>query len=184
MSPPPSPIPVLAAVPARFLAEPALSAIVRLATSHRRLTGHPLVEANEDTSDAPALVAALWQAPQVILAHGVEEDPLFFFANALALAAFETDLDHLIGSPSRLSAEAPLRAERQALLDRVSARGFIDDYAGVRISARGRRFPIAAATVWSLLDADGTRHGQAACFAPPDHARAANAAASPPETTP
>lgn len=66
--------------------------------------------------------------------------------------------------PSRLSAEAPLREERQALLERVSRRGFIDDYAGIRISARGTRFRIENAVVWNLIDAAGVRHGQAAMF--------------------
>lgn len=66
--------------------------------------------------------------------------------------------------PSRLSAEAPLREERQALLERVSRDGFIDDYAGIRISARGTRFRIENAVVWNLIDAAGVRHGQAAMF--------------------
>jgi hypothetical protein len=69
-----------------------------------------------------------------------------------------------LGLPSRFSAEAPLREERQALLDRVSRHGFIDDYAGVRIAADGRRFRIEAATVWNLVDPDGSVHGQAAAF--------------------
>lgn len=47
--------------------------------------------------------------------------------------------------------------------------GYIDDYAGVRITADGRRFAIAGATVWNLIDGDGTLHGQAACFVPPQN---------------
>ena len=61
--------------------------------------------------------------------------------------------------------EAPLRDERQRLLERVTQRGFIDDYAGVRISATGLRFRIEKAVVWNLIDAQGRRHGQAATFA-------------------
>ena len=72
--------------------------------------------------------------------------------------------EQFIGMPSRLSAEAPLQAERQALLDRVSRRGFIDDYAGIRITLTGKRFPIAGAAVWNLLDEEGVRRGQAAAF--------------------
>ena len=53
----------------------------------------------------------------------------------------------------------------KALLDRVTSSGFIDDYAGIRISAKGRRFRIENAIVWNLIDADGVRHGQAATFA-------------------
>jgi hypothetical protein len=39
------------------------------------------------------------------------------------------------------------------------ARGFIDDYAGVRIARTGRRFLIQRATVWNLTDDQGQRCG-------------------------
>ncbi len=132
--------------------------IARIAASYRQLTGRDLVAGGGET------IAALWLAPQVIVAHGTEDDPRFFFANRAALERFETSFDTFLGSPSRLSAEAPLREERQDLLNRVSRDGFIADYAGVRISAKGRRFRIEAATVWNLVDEDGAVHGQAAAF--------------------
>lgn len=147
-------------VPARLRSPEAASAIAAIAESHERLLGRPLVAASDD------IVQALWDAPQVILAHGTQADPVFYFGNRAALACFETDLDTLLGMPSRLSAEAPLREERQALLDRVAQHGFIDDYAGVRISAKGRRFRIGNAVVWTVTDAAGVRIGQAAAFTP------------------
>ena len=110
------------------------------------------------------VIAALWAAPIAIVAHGVETDPVFFFGNRRALAVFDTDVARFIGMPSRLSAETPLQAERRALLDRVARHGFIDDYAGTRISATGRRFQIERAIVWNLVDGAGERHGQAATF--------------------
>ena len=58
----------------------------------------------------------------------------------------------------------PDRDERARLLAAVTANGFIDDYAGIRISKTGRRFRIAQATVWNLLDESGTFSGQAAMF--------------------
>ena len=67
--------------------------------------------------------------------------------------------------PSRLTAEAPDREERARLLARVGTQGYIDDYAGVRVSRTGRRFRIARATVWNLLDDGGNHCGQAASFA-------------------
>jgi hypothetical protein len=138
--------------------EPAAAARIALvAESYARLFGEPLA------GDGNVL-EALWQAPMVIVAHGTEADPLFFFANRAALCRFETTPGQFVGSPSRLSAEAPLREERQALLDRVSRDGFIADYAGVRISAKGRRFRIEQAAVWNLVDAGGKVHGQAAAF--------------------
>jgi hypothetical protein len=148
-------------VPMELLADAARIAWV--ARSYRHWTGEALVaEANDP-------VTALWRAPQVILTHGVEADPVFFFANRTALAAFEATLPAMLAMPSRLSAEAPLRAERQELLDRVTRDGFIPDYAGIRISAKGRRFAIARATVWTVIDEAGARLGQAACFAAPAH---------------
>lgn len=137
------------------------SRIALVVESYARLLGRTLVGSCGDP------VSALWSAPQAVVAHGTEADPLFFFANRAALGAFEADLDQFIGLPSRLSAEAPLREERQVLLDRVSRDGFIDDYCGIRISLRGRRFEIRDAVVWNLVDGRGQRHGQAACFAPP-----------------
>jgi len=47
----------------------------------------------------------------------------------------------------------------------VRVSGIIKDYAGIRISATGRRFRIGQAIVWNLIDAAGTCHGQAATFA-------------------
>jgi len=130
----------------------------RIADSFARLLGRTLVDAGHDP------VAALWNAPCAIVAHGVEADPIFFFGNRVALARFECDVVAFTAMPSRLSAEAPLREERQVLLDRVRDHGFIDDYRGVRISATGQRFRLEQAVVWNLIDRDGARHGQAACF--------------------
>lgn len=147
-----------APVPPQYRAPAASFRISLIADSFARLLGRSLVEPDDD------VVAALWHAPCAVVAHGTEPDPLFYFANRAALVAFECDVESFVGMPSRLSAEAPLRGERQSLLDRVSRHGFIDDYAGIRISATGRRFRIERAIVWNLVDGDGFRHGQAATF--------------------
>ena len=132
--------------------------IARIAESYARLIGRPLVAPGGD------VLLRLWEAPQVIVAHGTQADPVFFFGNRAALDAFEYDAEGFTRLPSRYSAEAPLREERQALLERVTRDGFIDDYAGIRISAKGRRFAVSGAVVWNLVDAAGERHGQAATF--------------------
>jgi len=129
-----------------------------IAESHRRLTGRALVPAGADP------VAALWAAPAVIVAHGTQADPVFFFGNRAALDRFEVNLETFMAMPSRLSAEPMLREERKALLDRVGRDGFIADCAGVRTSATGRRFRFEQATVWNLIDDSGAIHGQAAAF--------------------
>ena len=129
-----------------------------IADSYRRLTGRSLVLAGDD------LAAALWWAPRVVVAHGVEDDPVFFYGNRRALELFELDFAAFTRLPSRYSAEPLARDERARLLRRVGRDGFIDDYAGVRISSTGRRFRIEQATVWNLIDDAGRNQGQAATF--------------------
>ncbi len=129
-----------------------------IADSYARLLGQPLVDAQDDLADA------LWRAPRVIVAHGTEADPVFFYGNRLALQAFDMDFASFTRLPSRYSAEPLAREERARLLERVTRDGFIDDYAGVRISAGGRRFRIEQAVVWNLVDRAGRHHGQAATF--------------------
>ena len=139
--------------------EEALDRLSLVVSSYQRLTGRHLIDPNP-----PDLWQACWAAPRVIVAHGTESDPVFFYGNRLALSLFELDFAAFTRLPSRYSAEPLLREERDALLARVHTRGFIDDYAGVRISASGRRFRIEQAVVWNLLDEAGERHGQAATF--------------------
>lgn len=129
-----------------------------LISSHLRLTGRPLV------APAADLRRALWAAPLAILAHGTEADPVFFYGNQCALTLFEMDWGAFTQLPSRMSAEPLLREERARLLERVARDGCITDYAGVRISATGRRFRIEQAVVWNLIDEHGVCHGQAAAF--------------------
>ncbi len=138
--------------------EPPDHRLAILAQSHARLTGRVLV------AEGPDWRQALWTAPCVIVAHGTEPDPIFFYGNRLALDVFEMDWASFVRMPSRLSAEPLLREERARLLERVARDGCITDYAGIRISATGRRFRIEQAVVWNLIDASGVCHGQAAAF--------------------
>jgi hypothetical protein len=148
--------------PAPCPANDFLSPHVRLLrNSLRRLTGRELAEAALD--DAAAAKSA-WEAPFVLLSHDAQADPVFTYGNRTALELFEMTWDQLVSTHSRFSAEAPNREERARLLAEVNAHGFIDDYSGIRISRSGRRFVIDHATVWNLLDDEGTRIGQAAMF--------------------
>lgn len=127
-----------------------------IADSFLRLTGRALLD-----NPTPE---RLWNAPCVIVAHGSESDPVFFYGNRLALEVFAMNFAGFTRLPSRYSAEPLEREERARLLERVSRDGFIDDYAGVRISASGQRFRIEQAVVWNLIDEKGVCHGQAASF--------------------
>jgi PAS domain-containing protein len=137
-------------------ADPAFFAL--LASSHARVVGRPLVADGQD---------AAWlynDAPFAVLAHNTAPDPVFVYANRTAQACFEYGRDEFISLPSRLSAEAPNREERQRLLDAVTRDGFISDYRGMRIAGSGRRFWIEGGTVWQLTDEAGKPRGQAALF--------------------
>jgi hypothetical protein len=135
--------------------------VALLLDSYRRWTGRDL--ANPDL-DPPRRAYAIWTAPFVVASHGTGADPVFNYGNQAALRLFDTTWDAFTRMPSRLSAEAMLRAERQRLLERVNTRGYIDDYSGIRVSARGRRFRIRCATVWNVVDVAMHYQGQAVTF--------------------
>jgi hypothetical protein len=132
-----------------------------LRDSFHRLTGRELIDRAIPASNAGR---ALYEAPFAILAHGAGTDPTFTYGNRTALALFEVEWRELVTLPSRLSAEPVSQRERARLLKQVTARGFIDDYSGVRISRTGRRFLIRSATIWNLIDETGTYQGQGAMF--------------------
>lgn len=67
--------------------------------------------------------------------------------------------------PSRLSAEPIDREARALMLQQAAAKGYIDNYQGVRISSTGKRFLVEKAVVWNLQDNSGNKCGQAATFA-------------------
>jgi PAS domain S-box-containing protein len=139
-----------------------LSLLDVIVSSHQRLLGEPL---EPDIRDPLALARWLDEsAPYCLLAHSAEADPRFVYANRAALRCFEYRWDELIGMPSRLSAEAPNRAERDALLGAVARQGYARGYRGLRIAKSGRRFWIEDVTVWNLLDASGQPCGQAASY--------------------
>lgn len=130
-----------------------------LADSYARLLGQSLVP-----PDLPVADATEWlyeSAPFAVLAHNTDPDPVFIYGNKAAQRRFGYTWDEITRLPSRLSAEAPNREERQRFLERVQRFGYESGYQGVRITKSGRRFMIEEATLWQLLDANGKRHGQA-----------------------
>lgn len=130
-------------------------------SSYTRWTGRNLVDPN---FPPPQAAKVLFHAPFALLSHDAAADPVLNYGNRLVLELFDMSWEELIVTPSRLTAEAPNRAERARMLATVSEKGIIDDYAGVRISRRGRRFKIEKAAVWNLIDSSGNHYGQAAMF--------------------
>lgn len=129
--------------------------------SYRRWLGKELIERSGDEIDE---AQRLFDAAFVVVSHGTQDDPVLNYGNATALALWEMNFEHFTSTPSRLTAEPDQREERSRLLQRTTLAGYIDDYQGVRITKSGRRFRIAGATVWNLLDEAEAYAGQAATF--------------------
>jgi hypothetical protein len=124
-----------------------------------RMTGRNLVDSGLPDTDR---YRALFEAPLCVVSHNTEADPVFNYANKVALDLFEMKWGDFITLPSRLSAEPHTREERENLLARVRKYGFIEDYTGVRVSSSGKRFLVENSIVWNLIDENGTYRGQAA----------------------
>ena len=127
----------------------------------RQLTGRELCESSLDDEQAAHVI---FHAPYALVSHNTSSDPVFNYGNQTALNLFCMTWEEFTALPSRLSAEAPNREERARLLAEVTAKGFIDNYSGIRISKTGQRFRIERALVWNLHDTSGNYHGQAAMF--------------------
>jgi MEKHLA domain len=133
-----------------------------LLNSFRRWIGRELLE----RAGGPDYEAhALFQAPFVVVSHGMEEDPVLNYGNQVALELWELTWEQLVTTPSRLTAEPVNRAEREWMLEQARSRGYLDTYRGVRITSTGRRFLVENALIWNVVDTDGQRVGQAATFA-------------------
>lgn len=132
-----------------------------LLDSFHRWIGRELIDRN-----GPALRQAqvLFEAPFVVVSHGAEADPILNYGNQVALGLWEMTWEQLIRTPSRQTAEPANQEERSRMLIRAAEQGYFEGYRGVRISATGRRFLVTGATVWTVLDHEGRRVGQAATF--------------------
>lgn len=134
-----------------------------LVESYRRLLGEDPPFLPPGAPHTPSWLYA--EAPMCVLAHDTHPDPRFIYANQAAQVLLEYSWDEITSLPSRYSAEAPEREERQRLLDRVSHDGFATGYSGVRITKSGRRFVIEDGVLWQLRDREGALQGTAATFA-------------------
>ena len=135
-----------------------------ICAAYQRLLGQPLVPAEHAATPESAAAWLYESAPFCVLAHNAEADPRFTFANLAVQRCFGYDWDEMVGMPSRLSAEAPNREERDAFLQRVARDGFATGYRGLCIAKNGARFWIEDVSLWNLHDANGVYCGQAATY--------------------
>jgi hypothetical protein len=110
------------------------------------------------------LAREVFFAPFVLACSGTEEDPVLNYGNQKALDLWEMDWRTFTRTPGRQTAEPMEQGARDRFLETVKKQGYIDNYQGIRISSKGRRFEIRQATVWNLLDEKGRYAGQAASF--------------------
>ena len=91
-----------------------------LAESHRALTG---------------IAIDPWSDPCPIVSHGAEADPIFRWANPVALALWEMSWEDFTRLPSRLSAEEDpaIQTDRSRYLAEAATRGWVADYQGISI---------------------------------------------------
>jgi hypothetical protein len=131
--------------------------------SYQQLIGKQMIE--KDATLSPADISyLLYHAPFVVLSHSNDVDPIFNYANLMAQQLFEMDWKTIIGMPSRLSAQKISQEERAILVKTAQEKGYIDNYFGVRISAKGKLFQIENTLLWNLVDENNQFIGQAAIF--------------------
>jgi hypothetical protein len=134
---------------------------LRLTRSFNRWTGRNLLPGNFSPRE---LAAKLFEAPIVVVSHGLEPDPILNYGNRAALELWEMSWDEFTRTPSRLTAEPAKREERAKVMEIVGRQGFFENYSGIRVSKTGRRFEISGAIIWNLISETGELQGQAATF--------------------
>jgi RimJ/RimL family protein N-acetyltransferase len=137
--------------------------------SHRDRVGEDLVGR---TGDPRSDALLLRDSEAVVLCHDGSDDPRFVYANGAAAIRWSTDVAHLIGLPSRLSAAEEHRGERAGALATALTSGVHRGYRGERQALDGTSFEVDGATLWTV-DGLPDGPGQAATFtrstpAPPD----------------
>jgi len=138
-----------------------LSQSEMIAVSFKRWLGRHLVPPGLSPEDT---ALAMMKAPFVIASTDTERDPVLNYGNRTALGLWELTWNEFTRTPGRNTAEPMEREAREQFLSEVKRNGFVDNYAGIRISSTGRRFHIKRAIVWNLLDEDDGFRGQAVMF--------------------
>ncbi|MCV3215089.1 MEKHLA domain-containing protein [Plectonema radiosum NIES-515] len=132
----------------------------RLMYSFKHWTGRCLL----DVSGTPKEIAqALFEAPFVLISHGIEADPIFNYGNRKALQLWELSWSEFTKMPSRQSAEEVVQEERDRLLAEAATKGF-SNFSGVRITSTGKQFQIQDGILWNLLNEQNQHCGQAAVY--------------------
>ncbi len=143
----------------------------RLLNSFQHWTGRSLLgnsALNLSALSAEALenlAQNLFEAPFVVVSHGMEADPIFNYGNRQALELWEVDWQFFTQMPSRQSVNPIEQEAREQLLAEAKQEGYISNYRGIRTSSTGKQFWIENVILWNVLDEQQQQCGQAATFA-------------------
>ena len=73
-----------------------------LLNSYRQFLGDELIARDGSPTEQSQ---ALFEAPFVVVSHGTQADPILNYGNQVALNLWEMDLETLLQTPSRMTAE-------------------------------------------------------------------------------
>jgi hypothetical protein len=136
--------------------------VARLAGAFARATGRDLVV--EMKLDPARLGQSAWEGDFALLSHRGDEQATLNYGNRFALDLWQCDWTAFTAMPSAATAPEENVAERSAMMAAAAKHGFVRNYAGRRVSAKGRLFRIENGTIWRLTDAQGEAFGMAASF--------------------
>lgn len=128
----------------------------RLLHSFQHWTGRSLLDASASSVE---IAQQLFEAPFVLVSHGMETDPIFNYGNRRALELWELSWEEFTRMPSRKTAEPMVQEERNRLLAETATQGF-SNFSGVRIFSTGKRFQIEDRIIWNILDEQNQRCGK------------------------
>lgn len=135
----------------------------RLLESFAHWTSRSLMPSSSSSS-AREQAQQLYNAPFVVVSHGTEDDPIFNYGNAQALALWSLDWDAFTSMASRQPTKGEEQPERAEMLAVAKANGYFEGYVGDRSTGNGRRFRMEDGLIWTVLDEAGNYCGQAATF--------------------
>lgn len=142
-----------------------------LGESYKKFTNKKLI----DIENSNSIIAAHSNIPNLIDKLDINDskinecfditaDPIFIYGNQAALNLWELSFEEFVCFPSRNTADADQQNLRNALLQEVLDKGFIENYSGIRVSKSGKKFIIENATVFQVYDLNGRNIAQAVVF--------------------
>jgi hypothetical protein len=132
------------------------------------LKGIELVPLSLFDRDPEAAAKELFYMPdRVVLSHGIQCDddgPILNYGNSAALRLWKGTWEQLTSLPSKYTADADVRRNREEDMKKVTKYGYLDNYDGVRIAFDKTKFRISNVTIWNMNIDNNRRIGQAATF--------------------